>query len=138
MDHQSFLGDDIGSIAGTKFRSMQSAAILGRQVHSEVETIYYEIAKERGCTAQSIDDVLSLSEQKEIENTASENGLAVYLQENLLLAMSALKYLGFDAEVDRLCASPLFTRLITIREQLVREFGLHILSSQAISTPLPG
>ena len=36
QDHQAFLGDDIGSIAGTKFRSMQKSAILGRQTNPEV------------------------------------------------------------------------------------------------------
>ncbi len=138
MDHQSFLGDDIASIAGTKFRSMQSAAILGRQVHSEVEKIYYEIAEERGCNAQEIDDVLSLLEQEEIHDTASEKGLAAYLQDNLLLALSALKYLGFDADVDRLAASPLFGRLSKIRENILLDVGHNVLAAEAITRTLRG
>ena len=138
MDHQSFLGDDIASIAGTKLRSMQSAAILGRQVHSEVEKIYYEIAEERGCKAQDIDDVLSLLEQEEIHKIGSEKGLAAYLQENLLLALSALKYLGFDADVDRLAAAPLFGRLSKIRENVLLDVGHNVLAAEAIVKALQG
>jgi dihydrofolate synthase/folylpolyglutamate synthase len=138
MDHQSFLGEDIASIAGTKLRSMQSAAILGRQVHSEVEKIYYEIAEERGCKAQDIDDVLSLLEQEEIHKIGSEKGLAAYLQENLLLALSALKYLGFDADVDRLAASPLFGRLSKIRENILLDVGHNVLAAEVIAKALQG
>lgn len=138
MDHQSFLGDDIASIAGTKFRSMQSAAIMGRQVHSEVEKIYYEIAEERGCKAQDIDDVLSLTEQKEIHNIASERGLAAYLQDNLLLALSALKYLGFEADVDILAGSPLFGRLSKIKENVLLDVGHNVLAAEAITKALQG
>ena len=138
MDHQSFLGEDIASIAGTKLRSMQSAAILGRQVHSEVEKIYYEIAEERGCKAQDIDDVLSLLEQEEIHKIGSEKGLAAYLQENLLLALSALKYLGFDADADRLAASPLFGRLSKIRENILLDVGHNVLAAEAIAKALQG
>ena len=138
MDHQSFLGEDIASIAGTKLRSMQSAAILGRQVHSEVEKIYYEIAEERGCKAQDIDDVLSLLEQEEIHKIGSEKGLAAYLQENLLLALSALKYLGFDADADRLAASPLFGRLSKIRENILLDVGHNVLAAEVIAKALQG
>ena len=138
IDHQSFLGDDIASIAGTKLRSMQSTAILGRQVHAEVEAIYYAIADEKGCKVETIDDVLSFSEQKSIHTLASKNGLAVYLQENLLLAMSALKHLGFSADVERLSAAPLFGRLSKIRKNVLLDVGHNVLAAEAIAKALKG
>lgn len=138
IDHQAFLGDDIASIAGTKFRSMQSTAILGRQVHSEIEEIYKEIAKERDCNAQKIDDLLSDSEQNSIQTIASEKGLASYLQENLLLALSALKYLGFEADVDALAAAPLFGRLSKIKENVLLDVGHNVLAAEAIAQALKG
>ncbi|MEN8146187.1 MAG: bifunctional folylpolyglutamate synthase/dihydrofolate synthase [Campylobacterota bacterium] len=138
IDHQAFLGDDIVSIAGTKFRSMDLAAILGRQVHPKVEEIYRDIAQERGCRAQKIDDLLSLSEQQQIQKVASENGLAAYLQENLLLALSGLKYLGFEADVDRLSASPLFGRLSRVCENVLLDVGHNVLAAEAIAKTLQG
>ena len=136
IDHQSFLGDDIISIASTKFRSMQSAAILGRQVHAEVTEIYYAIADERGCKAETIDDVLSPSAQESIHALASKNTLATYLQENLLLAMSALKCLGFSADVERLSAAPLFGRLSKIRDNVLLDVGHNVLAAEAIAKAL--
>ena len=137
-DHQAFLGDDLASIAGTKFRSMQSAAILGRQVHSEVEKIYYEIAIEKGCKAQCIDDVLTPLEQEKVHRKAAEMGLAAYLQENLLLALSALKYLGFSADVSELASAPLFGRLSKIRENVLLDVGHNVLAAEAIAKTLKG
>jgi len=138
IDHQSFLGDDLASIAGTKFRSMQSAAILGRQVHAEVTEIYYAIADEKGCKAETIDDVLSSSEQESIHTLASKNALASYLQENLLLAMSALKYLGFSADVERLSAAPLFGRMSKVRDNVLLDVGHNVLAAEAIAKALQG
>lgn len=137
-DHQAFLGDDIASIAGTKFRSMDSAAIIGRQVHREVEKIYYEIAKEKGCVAECIDDVLTLSEQEKICSSAADVGLVAYLQDNLLLALSALKYLGFSADVFPLASAPLFGRLSKICENVLLDVGHNVLAAEVIANSLKG
>jgi len=138
IDHQSFLGDDIASIAGTKFRSMQDTAILGRQVHTEVTAIYREIAQMKGCRAFTIDDLLSAEAQQKVQAIATESGLAAYLQENLLLALSALKYLGYEADVGKLASSPLFGRLSRIRENILLDVGHNVLAAEAIAKALEG
>ena len=137
-DHQAFLGDDIGSIAGTKFRSMQKSAILGRQVNPEVEKIYYEIAREKGCDAKQIGDLLNESEQDEIRDAASREGLPNYLQENLLLALSGLRFLGFKADAAALSKAPLFGRLSRIRENVLLDVGHNVLAAEAIAATLKG
>ena len=138
IDHQSFLGDDIASIATTKFRSMETTAILGRQVHSEVEELYYEVAKEKGCTPKCIDELLSSSEQVQIRSTASEVGLVSYLQDNLLLALSALKQLGYSADLFELASAPLFGRLSKISENVLLDVGHNVLAAEAIAHALKG
>ena len=138
IDHQAFLGDDIASIAGTKFRSMESVAILGRQKHQEVTEIYYRVAEQKGCKAQAIDDLLSKDEQHKIETLASVKGLAGYLQENLLLALSGLKYLGLKADIETLCETPLFGRLSRIRENILLDVGHNALAAEAIAKTLHG
>ncbi len=137
-DHQAFLGDDIGSIAGTKFRSMQKSAILGRQVDPEVPKVYYEIAREKGCDAKQIGDLLSETEQEEIRDAATGEGLPNYLQENLLLALSALTFLGFKADVAALAKAPLFGRLTRIRENVLLDVGHNVLAAEAIAATLKG
>ena len=138
IDHQAFLGDDIGSIARTKFRSMQKSAILGRQTNPDVERIYYEIAEEKGCDAKQIADLLSRGEQEEIRSIASKEGLADYLQENLLLALSGLKFLGFKADVSALAKAPLFGRLTKILENVLLDVGHNVLAAEAIASALKG
>ncbi|MBU1643239.1 bifunctional folylpolyglutamate synthase/dihydrofolate synthase [bacterium] len=137
-DHQAFLGDDIGSIAGTKFRSMQKSAILGRQVDPEVVKIYFEIASEKGCDAKQIDDLLRKTEQEEIRDAATREGLPNYLQENLLLALSGLTFLGFKADVAALAKAPLFGRLSRIRENVLLDVGHNVLAAVAIAATLKG
>jgi len=138
IDHQAFLGDDIESIAATKFRSMQRHAILGIQVHPEVEAAYKAIALEQGCDAKTIDDLLSVEQQQEIRTIASREGLAAYLQENLLLALSGLAYLGFSADVSALARAPLFGRLTRISENVWLDVGHNALAAAAIATTLKG
>ncbi len=137
-DHQAFLGDSIESIAKTKFRSMQKVAISARQPHPEVEKIYNEIAQQKGCDAMQIDDLLSRDEEEEIRSIASKEGLASYLQDNLLLGLSGLKLLGFKADVSALAKAPLFGRLTKIGENILLDVGHNVLAAEAIASTLKG
>ncbi len=137
-DHQAFLGDSIEAIAKTKFRSMQKVAISARQPHSEVAKIYYEIARQKGCDAKQIDDLLKRGEEEEIRSIASEEGLANYLQDNLLLALSGLKFLGFKADVSALAKAPLYGRLTKIGHNILLDVGHNVLAAEAIASTLKG
>ncbi len=44
FDHSAFLGNTIESIAGTKLRSMQTVALMGKQPHIETKIIARQIA----------------------------------------------------------------------------------------------
>jgi len=138
IDHQAFLGSDIESIAETKFRSMQRHAILGRQPHPEVVEAYKAIAVEKGCDAKTIDDLLSKEQQQEVRAIAEREGLADYLQENLLLALSGLAFLGFSADVSALAQAPLFGRLTRISENVWLDVGHNALAAAAIASTLKG
>lgn len=138
IDHQAFLGDDVVSIARTKFRSMQRDAILGIQQHERVVSVYFEIAAEIGCDAKRIDDLLDGEQQQAIRRAAAEEGLADYLQANLLLAVSALAFLGFQADVAALAKAPLFGRLTRIRKNVLLDVGHNVLAAAAIASALEG
>lgn len=137
-DHQAFLGDSIEGIAQTKFRSMQKVAISARQPHPEVGKIYDEIAQQKGCDAKQIDDLLSREEEEKIRSIASKEGLASYLQNNLLLALSGLKILGFKADASALAKAPLFGRLTKIGENILLDVGHNVLAAEAIASTLKG
>ena len=138
IDHQAFLGDDIKSIAQTKFRSMETHAILGRQPNREVRRYFDEVANDKGCVTASIDTVLTTKEQQDISMIAQDAGLAKYLQENLLLSLSALKFLGFTANVEELAKTPLFGRLTQLRDNIVLDVGHNLLAAEAMVKTLFG
>ena len=138
LDHQSFLGKTIEAIAATKFRSMEDYAILGRQVHKEVENIFEEVAEAASCKPLKIDELLSAQEQTNIHEIATACGLVAYLQENLLLALSGLKFLGYEADVKALARAPLFGRLTKIRENVLLDVGHNVLAAQSIVKALAG
>jgi len=138
IDHQAFLGDDIGSIAKTKFRSMQIHAILGYQSDVEVVKSFYEVAAKIKCKTATIESILSTQEQNDIKTAAIAEGLVTYLQENLLLSLSALKFLGFSADVKILAKAPLFGRLTKLRDNIVLDVGHNTLAAEAIVKALLG
>ncbi len=136
IDHQSFLGDTLEEIAATKFRSMQKRAILGFQHHKEVECIFESIGEACGCKSYKLEEILDASLRQEIQHIATEKKLAPYLQENLLLALSALDILGFDADVSELCERPLFGRLTPLRHNVLLDVGHNVLAAKAIAETL--
>ncbi len=136
IDHQAFLGDDIVAIAKTKFRSMQSHAILGRQSDVKVIKSFYEVASDKKCVTETIDTILSPHEQRNI--VAQAENLANYLQDNLLLALSGLTLLGFSADVKALAKAPLFGRLTQLRDNIVLDVGHNLLAAEAIVKTLAG
>ena len=138
IDHQAFLGDDIITIAETKFRSMQSDAILGYQSDNEVIKSFYEVASDKRCLTETIDTVLTTEEQHDIRVIAESEGLVDYLQENLLLSLSAVKHLGFDAKVEALAKAPLFGRLTQLRDNIVLDVGHNLLAAEAMVKTLFG
>ena len=134
QDHQAFLGNSIDEISSTKLRSMQECAILGFQVHQKVITVFEKIAKERGCQTYTIEDFFSFDLQSLIRSESKS--LPLYLQDNLLLALSALKFLGFESNVEALASAPLFGRLTRIRPNVLLDVGHNLLAAKAIVNTL--
>ena len=86
LDHQNFLGDTIEEIAATKMRSCDNSFIFGLNISSKVLAVKDNILKNRTEVFISRNIYLSEDSQK----------LPRYLQNNLLLALSVLKYLKFN------------------------------------------
>ena len=138
IDHQAFLGESVEEIAATKFRSMESRAILGYQHHDQVKEIYKRVADSKGCRTFDVDSILGSGVIREVRQLATAKGLASYLQDNLLLALSALELLGYDTEVEGLIEVPLFGRLSQVRENVLLDVGHNALAAEAIAKALSG
>lgn len=138
FDHAAFLGTTIDSVAGTKLRSMQHLALVGKQKHSEVETIARVIADEKGCTLYGVGE-RSMPHIRDIaSHVAIKNGLSDYLRDNLELAMCAYELLGYEAQEALFDQDALFGRLSPIAPNVTLDVGHNPLAAREIVRAFEG
>ncbi len=132
FDHAAFLGNTIDSIASTKLRSMQSVALLGRQKHSEVETIARNIADAKGCKLYTLAERLTPNIDEMALHIATKNSLSEYLRDNLMLAIVAFEMLGYKADEVLFDQNALFGRLSRIAPNITLDVGHNALAAESI------
>jgi dihydrofolate synthase/folylpolyglutamate synthase len=133
LDHQDFLGDDIVSIAKTKCRSISTKAVMGYQNSADALSTCKTVAQERGCQLYGIDEVVAPHHYDAIAALALKEELPRYLQENLLLALSAVMLLGFEVEVETISTERPFARLFKYRPNITIDVGHNPLAAEAIA-----
>jgi len=124
IDHQSFLGETIEEIATTKLNSIKNKAIIGKQIHPEVMQISSHYP--------SYMQFLSENELNEIQTFIKENNFALYLADNLALALSFIKRENLEFNLDYLKGIELKGRLQKIDKNLYIDVGHNPLAAKAI------
>ncbi len=115
-DHQSFLGNSINEIASTKLRSCDNKMIVNKQIHDEV----YEIASAYDYTKAEEFDLSLL------------DFMPTYLLQNLKLALSALKYLNIDIDLNAFMDIKLQGRCEKIEDNIIIDVGHNPLAAMVI------
>lgn len=138
FDHSAFLGNTIESIAGTKLRSMQSTALMGKQPHIQTKVIAREIATQKECALMCIDGMASVEIKECALQIAIKNSLSEYLQDNLELAMAAFEILGYKASSEFFDQPALFGRLTRIKDNITLDVGHNPLAARAIVETFEG
>ncbi len=136
FDHASFLGETIEEIAGTKLRSMQRLALLGKQKHPQVEVIAQCIAAERGATLYTVQDRSTNIIKDLASRIAMKNRLSDYLRDNMELAMCAYELLGFGVAEELFDQQALFGRLSPVAPNIILDVGHNPLAAQSIAEAL--
>lgn len=138
FDHAAFLGTTIEEIASTKLRSMQRTALLGKQSHKEVDVIAQSIAIDKGANLLRVNEISDESLHTMVLRLATKNGLSDYLGDNLLLAMSAFKLLGFEPSEALFDQQALFGRLSPIAPNITLDVGHNPLAAREIARAYEG
>ena len=138
FDHAAFLGNTIEEVAGTKLRSMQRTALLGRQKHPEVETIAETIAQERGTNLYAVEERITPAIRDAASHLATKNGLSEYLRDNLELSMAAFELLGFEMREELFDQNALFGRLSRIASNVTLDVGHNPLAAREIAKAYGG
>lgn len=133
IDHEDFLGDSIEEIAGTKLRSVTSKAIVGEQKYKEVFTVARELEDSLGVEFISYRAYLDKTLISLSEEIAQEMELPNYLRENLLLAMSVIKELGYIVKKKLFDSQRLLGRMQRLEPNVWVDVGHNSLAAEAIS-----
>lgn len=138
FDHSAFLGSTIESIAGTKLRSMKNKALLGIQNHCIVEAIAHEIALEKKCQLDKVQEFIDPRIKTIALHLATKNGLSDYLRDNCELAMVAFERLGYEVQESLFDQNVLFGRLSRIAQNITLDVGHNALAAHAIVQAFQG
>ncbi|MDA7817636.1 bifunctional folylpolyglutamate synthase/dihydrofolate synthase [Sulfurimonas sp.] len=136
IDHESFLGDTIEAIAQTKLNAIQNYAIMAKQKYQEVYDVSQNISTKKDVEIYKLEDFLSESSYKKIEQISHRLSLAPYLKDNLSLSVSALEKLKINYEVTDFNESRLFGRLSKLSENIIVDVGHNALAASAITDTL--
>jgi dihydrofolate synthase/folylpolyglutamate synthase len=138
FDHQAFLGETIDAIAETKLRSMGPVALIAEQPYKQTYALFEKIATKRGTEAHRVQEVLDKADYGKIEEIAKALHLPEYLQQNLQLAVAAVKLLGIDYESAWFKEGRMFGRLSRLSENVYLDVGHNVLAAEAILSAMAG
>jgi len=133
-DHEAFLGDTIQEITTTKLKAIQQKAIIGKQKHKKVLDIASTLVPE----VYFVDGLVDLDDLVNVKAISKKLSLASYLQDNLKLAISALKVLDIKYTKENFKDARLFGRLSKISPNIYVDVGHNILASNSILEALKG
>ena len=134
IDHQSFLGESIEEIAGTKIRSIQKQVLLAPQVYDEVLEVARKIVDEKG--AKLYISLCPSHRMRELDVIAQEKSWGNYLIDNACVALQALDVLDISYDVNDLRSLELFGRFYPLTENIRIDVGHNPLAAKAIAKAL--
>ncbi len=133
LDHEDFLGDTIESIAATKLRSVTSKAIVSEQTYKEVWDTARSLKKDKNIEFIDYKELVDDEMVSIAEEVSQAFEMPHYLYENLLLAMSVVKALGFKVKKNLFKYQPLQGRMQRIKPNVWLDMGHNTLAAEAIS-----
>lgn len=138
FDHEAFLGNTLEAIAATKLRAMQKNVILGKQKYAEVASIAQSIASKKSAQVYAMETLLDADDAEKIDAIREKLSLAEYLQDNLKLSISALKFLKITYNVEDFSNARLFGRLTKIAPNVTIDVGHNPLAARSVAKAFEG
>ncbi len=131
IDHESFLGESIEEIARTKLKAIRKFAILGKQ-NIRVYKLAKEFSKKRGIEFFRYGHFFTKDETAKAKRVLKSINLPLFFTQNLLLALSAVKFFGFEVKLKRFEDIVLLGRMQKISENITIDVGHNPLAAQVI------
>lgn len=138
IDHEAFLGSTIKEIASTKLNAIQNRAIIAQQKHKEVYEVAEQKVIDKDISIDKVQDILDADDIENISLISKELNLASYLEQNLALSISALRFLKLRYNVSSFNNSRLFGRLTRLEDNIIIDVGHNVLAANSIVNELSG
>ena len=132
FDHEAFLGSSIKEIATTKLNAIQNNAILAKQKFRDVENIAKEMGLQKDLNIYDVEELLSADDFEKIAYISQQLSLVDYLQANLQLSISGLKFLNIEYDVEDFKDARLFGRLTPLDTNILIDVGHNPLAATSI------
>ncbi|MBE0496026.1 MAG: bifunctional folylpolyglutamate synthase/dihydrofolate synthase [Campylobacterales bacterium] len=132
MDHQAFLGETLGEIAGTKLRSITTTTVLAPLQDAEVLTIAKAQAQVKEVALVHPETVVSQATNEEIMAYLERTGLPAFFKENLQTAYTAARMLGVSPKLSSLPALDLRARHEKVAPNIVIDCGHNPMAALAL------
>lgn len=136
LDHQDFLGDTIDKIATTKINSIQKKVLLSFETPLEIKNIAKKIADKKNAKYYFSEDLIDNKEILKIKEACNKANINGYLIDNIITAISSLKLLNLDYDINDLITLQLFGRFYKIKDNITIDVGHNPLAAKAISQAL--
>ncbi len=133
-DHQLFLGDNISDIVITKLNAIKKFAILADQKHKEVYNTSQKLVIQKSLNIFRCEQFFTLEEIDEIEIFLKEKRMALFLKQNLSLAICAIKFLGMEVDLNYLKDIVLFGRCFSLTKNITIDVGHNPLAASVLAT----
>ncbi len=133
-DHQSFLGDNISDISHTKLNAVQRFAILADQKHKEVYNTSQKLVIQKKLDIFRCEQFFTPAEMQEIEIFIKEKKMALFLKQNLSLALCCIKFLGIKVDFEYLKDIVLFGRCFSLSKNITIDVGHNPLAASVLAT----
>ena len=134
MDHTDFLGNSIEEIAKTKLNAIKTSAILSAQKHYAVYSEAQKLMLRKNIEIFRSEQFFTEDAFIEMEDFLKSKAFAHFLIDNLALALSAVKFLGFSIEMENLQDVVLFGRCQKISDNVTIDVGHNALAATALAS----
>lgn len=132
FDHQDILGSDLEEIASTKIKSIKNDAIISKQKYGLVLDIAKKLSSMEKWKFYEAENILEREEIKKIASFVKKRSFPSFFEQNLILAMACVKYLGFDVDISLLDKTQIFGRCQKIAENITLDVGHNTLAAEAV------
>lgn len=132
MDHQSFLGETLEEIAGTKLRSIETATLIASSQEPLAKEVAKTIANAKEVPLVEAHTLVCAKTKSAIDAYIQHHALAPFFSQNLQTAYAAARMLGYRPDIATLLPLDLRARCERVAPNVLLDCGHNPMAARAL------